>query len=374
MIRRFTFPSETASLALALPFLLVAITMASCSDAAREEKADVPAYQLHQGEAQGTTYSIKYKAEDSERVPQSAIDSILDMVDDGVNLWRPDSRISAINAWSRTDSLFGFVDSNHIVGPLWALSEELHELTRGAFDPTVQPLVELWGFGLSKRHEVTAEEVDSVMAFVGMAPDRFDLNEEEADGHYVATWIRKGDGRAALDFNAVAQGYTVDLLLELLRERGRMDAMVELGGEVACRGLNPEGKPWRIAVDRPIAGSHAEDRVLETVVAVDNRAICTSGSYRKFYEKDGRKYAHTIDPGTGWPAENGLLSATVLAPTAAYADALATAFLVLGEAQTRAFLEVHADLELEVLLMSDDGQGGHSVWATPGFEAVSTPL
>ena len=138
-------------------------------------------------------------------------EDLLDMIDREVSLWRPNSRINQINAWDRTDSLFGFVDSTQIIGPLWALSEELHGLTKGAFDPTVSPLVELWGFGLSEMGNVGASEVDSVMAFIGMVPDRFDMNEEEEAGYYKSTWVRKGDARAALDFNAIAQGYSVDL-------------------------------------------------------------------------------------------------------------------------------------------------------------------
>ena len=371
-------PWDSASLVLAVPFVAVALFLSGCADQgpAKEVAGDggdpAPTVQFHQGEAQGTTYSIKYLSD--ERVEHAVFEDLLEDMDQAANLWRPESTLNAINAWNRTDSLFGFVDSTHIIGPLWALSEELHELTRGAFDPTVSPLVELWGFGLSKRGDVTPADVDSVLAFTGLRPDRLDLNEEEEDGYYVATWVRKGDARAALDFNAVAQGYTVDLLLEALRERGIDNAMVELGGEVVCRGVNAAGEPWRIAVDRPVMGSGVGDRVLETVVSVQDRAICTSGSYRKFYEHDGRRFSHTIDPATGWPAENGLLSATVLAPTAAYADALATAFMVLGVEQTRGFLAAYPDLGLDVLLMSDDGKGGYVVWATPGFEAVSQPL
>jgi FAD:protein FMN transferase len=366
------FHGITASLVLAVPF--VAMLLSSCGSASKTEEVQsdrqAASLQEHRGEAQGTTYSIKYVSE--LRLEDAVFEDILEMIDREVSLWRPLSRINQINAWDRTDALFGFVDSTQIIGPLWALSEELHGLTRGAFDPTVSPLVELWGFGFSEMGEVGADQVDSVMSFIGMVPDRFDMNEEEEDGYYKSTWVRKGDPRAALDFNAIAQGYSVDLLLEALRERGITDAMVELGGEVVCRGSNASGGPWRIAVDRPIEGSTEMDRTFEMVVAVQDRAICTSGSYRKFHEVDGRKISHTIDPGTGWPAANGLLSATVLAPTGAYADAMATAFMVLGEEQTKGFLNLYPELGLDVLLMSDDGQGGYSIWSSPGFEAVSS--
>jgi len=372
MMGKHYSPWETASQVLAVPFVLVALLGVGCGESVDSPVSDAPTVQMHQGEAQGTTYSIKYLSD--TRLDDAVFEDLLEIVDREVNLWRPESTINAINAWDGTDSLFGFVDSSQIIGPLWALSGELHGLTRGAFDPTVRPLVELWGFGLSMRGEVSESDVDSVLAFTGLYPDRFDMNEEEEDNRYVATWVRKGDGRAALDFNAVAQGYTVDLLLEALRERDIHNAMVELGGEVVCRGVNAEGGPWRIAVDRPVVGSGSADRVLETVVEVRDRAICTSGSYRKFYELDGRRFSHTIDPASGWPVENGLLSATVLAPTGAYADALATAFMVLGEAQTRAFLGAYPDLGVDVLLMSDDGDGGYRIWESPGFAEVSRSL
>ena len=373
-MRNFTPPyfGITASLVLAVPFVAVLILTGCNSASAPAVEGQAAGWHEHRGEAQGTTYSIKYAAE--VRVADSVFTGLLEMVDREVSLWRPDSRINAINAWPRTDSLYGFVDEDQIIGPLWALSEELHGLTRGAFDPTVSPLVELWGFGFSEMGNVDAEDVDSVMSFVGLIPDRFDLNEEEENGYYKATWVRKGDARSALDFNAIAQGYTVDLLMEALRVRGVEDAMVELGGEVVCRGKNPVGGPWRIAVDQPIEGSTAQDRTFEVVVSIMDRAICTSGSYRKFHEVNGRKISHTIDPGTGWPAANGLLSATVMAPTGAYADALATAFMVLGTEQTKAFLSLHPELQLDAMLMYDDGKGGYGVWRSPGFDAVSEQL
>ena len=373
----------SASQVLAVPFMVLAFGLAGCGSGTSNRadsggpsgSAEVSEWgpvQAHAGEAQGTTYSIKYLSE--SRLEDSAFEDLLKTIDQEVSLWLPSSQINAINQWGRTDSLYGFVDSAQIIGPLWALSEELNGLTRGAFDPTVSPLVELWGFGLSKRGEVTPKGVDSVLAYTGFRPERFDMNEEESNGFYQRTWVRKGHPNAALDFNAIAQGYTVDLLLEELRLRGVVNAMVELGGEVVCRGVNASGNPWRIAVDRPLAGTGASDRVLETVVSVKDRAICTSGNYRKFYEQGGRRYSHTIDPATGYPAENGLLSATVLAPSAAYADALATAFMVLGAEQTRGFLATYPGLGLDVLLMSDDGEGGYTLWETPGFKAVSAPL
>ena len=368
MRKTINFQGIPASLVLAVPF--VAAVLSACGGGATSNHDKESGMQQHLGEAQGTTYSIKYISE--ERIDDAVFKDLLDMIDREVSLWRPNSRINQINAWDRTDSLFGFVDSTQIIGPLWALSEELHGLTKGAFDPTVSPLVELWGFGLSEMGNVEASEVDSVMAFIGMVPDRFDMNEEEEAGYYKSTWVRKGDARAALDFNAIAQGYSVDLLMEVLRERGIQNAMVELGGEVVCRGTNASGDPWRIAVDRPIEGSTEQDRTFEMIVAVQDRAICTSGSYRKYHEVDGRKMSHTIDPGTGWPAANGLLSATVMASTGAYADALATAFMVLGAEQTKAFLTLYPGLGLDVLLMSDDGQGGYAVWSSPGFAAVSS--
>ena len=372
MLRNKKTTRRPASQVLAVLFGLILIVGCGCAEPQDSTNRSEVVIQAHSGEAQGTTYSIKYVSE--VRLEEAVFEEIIELMDREVSLWRSDSRLTAINQWPHSDSLYGFVDSLQIMGPLWALSEELHELTRGAFDPTVSPLVELWGFGLSKRTVVTPEMVDSVLAFTGLRPDRFDMNEEEANGHYVATWVRKGDPRGALDFNAVAQGYTVDLLLEELRIRGVVNAMVELGGEVVCRGTNAAGEPWRIAVDRPVSGSGSLDRVLETVVSVQDRAICTSGSYRKFYESKGQRYSHTIDPWTGYPAENGLLSATVLASTAAYADALATAFMVLGMDQTKGFLLAYPQLGLDVLLMSDDGKGGYDVWSTPGFDAVSTEL
>lgn len=335
--------------------------------ACTEEGAEVQLWQ-HGGTAQGTTFSIKYFA--TEPVNDQLIADVIELVDLEVNLWRPDARIVAINDWPYSDSLYSFFDSSMVIGVLWARSLELHQATGGAYDPTVGPLVELWGRDQQNAPHVTQVEIDSVLQIIGMRTDRFDLTEVMEQRIYVRTDIRKRQAGAKLDFNAIAQGYTVDLLVEMLRMEGAVNCMVELGGELLCRGAGPSGKGWMIAVDRPELGSNAQNRSTQTVVAVSNRAICTSGSYRKFVEVDGRRYSHMIDPLTGYPTHGSLLSATVMAADAATADALGTAFMVMGLAGTQAFLSERPDWGLEVLLLSDDGAGGYVAWETAGWTAA----
>lgn len=350
------------------------VLVSSCSSEQRPpvvlRSADAPQLWQHSGSAQGTTFSIKYFA--AEAVDPALFEQVLELVDREVNLWREDSRIVAINAWPHTDRLYSFVDSSMIIGVMWARSLELSEATGGAFDPTVGPLVELWGRKLDRATLVTPEQVDSVLQIVGMRPDRFDLDEVMENRLYARTDIRKGHPDAAIDFNAIAQGYTVDMLAEALRMEGVTDMMVELGGELFCRGDGSQGSGygWKISVDRPVLGSDAQDRTTQTVVAVRDRAICTSGSYRNYTEVDGQRYSHMINPKTGYPTHGALLSATVMASDAATADAMATAFMVMGLEQTQYFLADHPEWGLDVLLLSDDGSGGYSSWETPGWTAA----
>lgn len=322
----------------------------------------------HTGSAQGTSFTIKYFA--AEVLGSPLFSDVLEMVDVEANLWRPDARIVAINDWPHTDSLYSFFDSTMVIGALWARSLELHHATEGAYDPTVGPLVELWGRNQENTATVTPSQVDSVLQIVGMRTDRFDMNEVTENRIYVRTDVRKRKSGAKLDFNAIAQGYTVDLLAEALRMEGVTNCMVELGGEVFCRGEGPGGRGWLIGVDRPELGSNAENRNIQTVVSLRDRAICTSGSYRKFIEVEGRRYSHMINPSTGYPTHGTLLSATVMAQDAATADALGTAFMVMGLEKTQDFLLEHADWGLEVLLLSDDGDGDFASWETEGWSAA----
>ena len=329
----------------------------------------------HQGETQGTTYLVKYLSE--EPVAQSGIDSILAEVDRAANLWMPESIISRVNAWDREDTVFSFRDDSFVFTSLWLQSEEIHRMTDGAFDPTVLPLVELWGFGLSERGEVTPEQVEQVRQWVGLQNGVMDLNPVEEAYQIVRTDIRKRYKEAKLDFNSIAQGFTVDLILEWLLDAGIKNAMVEIGGEVRCAGLNDRGEPWHIAIDQPLF-TGVEDRQLEAIVALSDRAVCTSGSYRKFYEEDGVKRSHTIDPTTGYPVDHGLLSATIRAKSAARADALATACMVMGFDRAREFIaDYQRDFPEEgleaVLLVAKEG-GGWRTWVTHGWGDTLIPL
>lgn len=353
----------------------VVLCLSGCGGDAPGETSSGPSMWQHQGETQGTTYLVKYLSE--EPVAQTGIDSILAEVDQAANLWMPESIISRVNAWDREDTVFSFRDDSFVFTSLWLQSEEIHRMTDGAFDPTVLPLVELWGFGLSERGEVTPEQVEQVRQWVGLQNGVMDLNPVEEAYQIVRTDIRKRYKEAKLDFNSIAQGFTVDLILEWLLDAGIQNAMVEIGGEVRCAGLNDRGEPWHIAIDQPLF-TGVEDRQLEAIVALSDRAVCTSGSYRKFYEEDGVKRSHTIDPTTGYPVDHGLLSATIRAKSAARADALATACMVMGFDRAREFIaDYQRDFPEEgleaVLLVAKEG-GGWRTWVTHGWGDTLIPL
>lgn len=317
---------------------------------------------VHRGPAQGTTYTIKYIAPDS--VPQAAIDAALEEVDIEMNAWRVESALSRFNAFTRTDTVFEVADEAGVWSLLWDISSDVHRESKGAFDVAMAPLMKLWGFRMQHRDVVTPAMVDSVHAFARFRTDVVDFNEiEDASGLAVGGHLSKGDPRAELDFNAVAQGFTVDGLAEVLMDHGVMDMMVELGGEVKCMGTNLQGQPWRIAIDRP----QAKGRTLQAVLPLDNQSVCTSGNYRKVTVVNGQKLSHTLDPRTGAPVTHGLLSATIVTPSAAYADAYATVCMVLGPDRGAAWVDSlqRAGKDVEALFIMDGEGEGYSFWATP---------
>ena len=330
---------------------------------------------VHTGDTQGTTYLIKYLGD--VRVAQSRIDSVLEAVDIEFNLWRTDSRINTINEYTGGNELYTFVDSSRLWSVIWSRSLDLFEASQGAFDPTVHPLVELWGFGLSEKGVVNDEDVRRILPSVGMTADRIDLEENETDRIYQDTYIRKGNPSTSIDFNGIAQGLTVDLLADALLEEGVSNFMVEVGGEVKCQGLRSDGQVWRIAIDLPVDQNDGlDERQLQSIVAVKDAAICTSGNYRKFYEEDGIKRAHTISPFTGYPVQHSLLSATIHAADAAMADALATACMVWGPEEGKRFIETYRSENeferIEALFIFASESGAMVTWQTQGWdEALS---
>ena len=320
---------------------------------------------VHQGEAQGTTYTIKYVSRDS--VPHAAFESCLEQVDVEMNAWRPESTLSQFNAFTEIDSAFRIPDESHVWTDLWNISNEAFLLSGGTFDVTLGPMMKLWGFRMQHRDLVSNDQVDSVMAFSRLHPDvvMFESKMNEL-GEPNGVALTKKDPRVELDFNAVAQGYTVDRLVRVLADHEVQHLMVELGGEVRCHGGNAKGLPWRIAIDRP----QAEGRSLQAVLPVRNQSVCTSGNYRKVSVVNGKRFSHTIDPRTGRPVTHRLLSATIVAPDAAVADAYATACMVMGPDHGSAWLDSlrKEGHKLEALFIMDGQEGGYSYWATPDLE------
>ena len=325
---------------------------------------------VHIGQTQGTSYMVKYHGVDS--ISQAVIDSVLGVVDDEFNLWRPESRINAINAFDRSDTLYQFFDRSGLWSSIWSQTLDLHAASQGAFDPTIQPLVELWGFGLTKREKVIDANVKALLPHVGLSFERIDLNEVMEDNQYRFTTVRKRDPQAGIDFNGIAQGLTVDLLAETLQSFGANDYMIEVGGEVRCGGKRSDGHAWRIAIDRPIASTDGLDgREIQAIVGITDAAICTSGNYRKFYEENGIKRSHTISPFNGYPVQHSLLSVTIHAVNASTADGLATACMVWGPEEGKRFIENYRQANpferVEAYFISDGGAGEWTLWQSDGW-------
>lgn len=288
------------------------------------------------GEAQGTTYHITYSTPDNEDI-SSGIDSVLRMVDSSVSTYVSHSIISRVNrneAGATPDKIFAAIFQE---------SKEVSERTNGKFDVTVAPLINGWGFGFTKKEEMDSSRVDSLLQFVGYKTVSL-INGS----------IIKENPKSMLDFNALAQGYTVDLIADLLDKKGIQNYLVELGGEVKAKGRKNKNEFWTIGIDQPHE-SQEEGRPLKAKVRLLDKALATSGNYRKFYVQNGNKYAHIIDPFTGFPVKHNLLSATVIAGNCMTADAYATAFMVMGMKNSIDFLSGNKDLGLEVFFIYDEG-------------------
>ncbi len=298
---------------LRFPFLLALLPLLTCCTPAPEHRV----MELR-GATMGTFYSIQVvdlpPAIEPTRL-RDRIEAKLDLVDDLMSTYRDDSELSGFNR-SRTTDWFA-------VSPALAglVQEALRtsEVSDGAFDVTVGPLVNLWGFGPGGRSDILPADAEIARAKARVGYRRLSVRSDPPA-------LRKSEPMLYLDLSAIAKGYGVDRLAELLDATGIADYLIEIGGELRVRGYNGRGLPWRIAVERP----DPEGRAVHRILALHSGAMATSGDYRNFFEQDGRRYSHTIDPRTGHPVTHRLASVTVLAPRTARADALTTAFLVLG--------------------------------------------
>ena len=302
-------------------------------------------YQTDQGLVFGTMYKITYQSKENLK---AEIEAELQRVDRSLSPFNKASVITRINDNTdmQTDSLFDYV---------YRLARQVSEETHGAFDITVAPLVNAWGFGFKNASQVDSATIDSLRQFVGY--DKVKLENGR---------IVKSDPRTMLDCSAIAKGFGVDCVAHLLDRKGIRNYMVDIGGELVMKGENAQMKPWRIGINKPIDDSLAVNQELQTVLQVSGVGLATSGNYRNFYYKDGKKYAHTINPRTGYPVQHNILSSTVVAKNCATADAYATAFMVLGLDSAVAICNAHP--EIDAYFIYSDDKDSTRVFYTDGMK------
>ena len=299
-----------------------------------------------EGKAQGTTFHITY-SDSLSRDFSNDIDSLFRLIDHSMSLWDSTSIISRIN---QNDT--SAVPDEHFMNVL-NRSSQISVITGGAFDVTVGPLVRAWGFSIKNNKPLpdsaTIHQMKKLIGYqkISLVDDR----------------IVKADPEIQLDFNAIAQGYTVDLMSEFLQTYGIHDYLVEIGGEVRAKGVNREGSLWQVGIDKPV-DTLTTGRPLQTIISLQDKALATSGSYRHFLKKEGKKLSHIIDPATGYPVSHTLVSVSVLADDCMTADAFATAFLVMGIEKA---MMVARDQQLEIYCIYTDEDGNFQVKATAGF-------
>ena len=332
-------------------YLLFAVILflASC---ARESR-----YIAITGYAQGGTYSVKINMKDVTATAEDlrqGIDSILTLIDTTLSGYNKLSMLSRFNAGET-------IRPNGVFAEIYSLSRQWYEASDGAFDVAAGPLFDAWGFGFKNDRLPSDEAVALILSSCGMGRLKPSVGTAP-DGTLAPKDLLLGEGALpVLNFNAIAQGYTSDLVARWLRSKGVRDMLVDIG-EIFCDGLNPSGKPWTVGVDRPVDGNDTPGKDIESIWISGGgpAGVVTSGNYRKFYVVDGVKYSHTIDPRSGYPARNNLLSATIVAPDATSADAVATWCMVIGLDKAKELISSRPDLE--GFLIFSEGE-----WASDGF-------
>ena len=283
-------------------------------------------WQENEGMVFGTIYHIKYLCDNDL---QKEYEAALDSVNNSLSMFNEHSTLRHIN--DNTD-----MHTDSMLCVVFSLAQKVSKATDGAFDVTVAPLVNAWGFGYKNNALPTEHEVDSLRSLVGY--ERVSIENG---------LMKKADPRMVMDFSAIAKGFGCDVVADVLRRHGVENFMVEIGGEVVVQGKNSKGEAWRVGVNKPVDDPTSTSTELEDVLELTNCAMATSGNYRNFYTtEDGRRIAHTIDPHTGYPVQHTILSATVLAPTCAEADAFATSFMVMGLEAAKEVLKKQTQLKV----------------------------
>ena len=304
--------------------IILAVLLVSC--AKKPQKID------YSGVTQGSYFSIVYFDEQNRHF-EAQFDSIFKEIDNSVSLWNENSIIRKVN---RNED----VVVNQIFKDNFEWARKASEFSDGAFDATIGPLVSAWGFHYKKELEMTPEMVDSIRQLV-------DYHKVEI----IDDKVVKANPNMTLDFNAVAQGNTTDLIGNFLETKGIENYLVDVGGEIMARGTKPNGEMWTIGIEKP-AESFDSERSVQIKINLKDKGIVTSGNYRKYIEKDGVRYSHSIDPKTGYPVEHNLLSATVIADNASWADCLATICMLVGKEKASKLLE-NQDVEAYFIFVED---------------------
>jgi len=332
--------------------VLVSVLTVLVSSCAKRSTVEKVPYIHNEGKIQGTFYSATYLQPDSLDL-QKKMEDRLHEFDLSLSTYNPQSVISQINR--NSDS----VKTDVYFETMFKAAQEVSKNTNGAFDITVAPLVYAWGFGSGSKDRTKRPNVAEILPYIG-------FHKVKLVNHQLV----KDDARIMLDANAIAQGYSSDIIAKLLEDNGCKNYMIEIGGEIVCKGVNEKGDKWRIGIDKPIDDSTSLTNELQTIVSISDIALTTSGNYRQFYYKGGKKYAHTIDPRSGYPVVHNLLSATVVAPTCIQADAYATAFMVLGVDSSMQICKRNPQMDCYLIYVDDAGK--NQVIYTEGFKKYLT--
>jgi thiamine biosynthesis lipoprotein len=314
-------------------------------------KPDV-AYIHNEGKIHGTYYTATYQQPDGIDL-QAKLEERMREFELSLSTFKPNSVISRIN---RNDSS---VRTDFYFETVYHKAREVSIKTNGAFDITVAPLGNAWGFGFGNADRTKAPNVQEILPYIGFEKIRLENHQ-----------LIKDDARIMLDASAIAKGYSSDIMAQLLVENGCENYMIEIGGEIACKGLNPKGQKWKIGIDKPIDDPSSVTNELQTIISISNVGLATSGNYRQFYYQDGKKYAHTIDPRSGYPVNHNLLSVSVIAPTCMQADAYATAFMVLGMDSSLQICNSIPDMECYLIYAGENGE--NKIKYTEGFKKYLT--